>query len=438
MGQFVTGQKGAKKMVVSKQNLTKPFIESLKPSPDGKRLYYYDSKMPGLELCVNPSGAKSFAVRRWVNGRSNRVVLGQYSALALQPREFDNDPLIVLDQNPRLTVEHARQLAQAVLSQLSAGEKPRQIKRRQTNEITLEELFREYIDKYAVEHTKTWKIMEECFDRYLSEWKKRPVIEITRADVQQLVNKLGKERGKTTANRTLELLRSVINKGKFWSLVEGENPAAGVSKFKLQSRERFVSEDELPRLIQAIQSEENLEVRDYLLISLSTGARKNNVLSMRWENIDLEAGSWTIPDTKNGTSQTILLTPDELEIIKERFKTRKSFEWVFPGPDKSKHLCDPKKGWARILKSAKIKDLHLHDLRRTLGSYMAMSGVSLSVIGNALNHKDISTTRKVYAQSAREAERTARLQAHERIFAKKQDEQPSKVVEMKKKKDIEF
>jgi len=67
-----------------------------------------------------------------------------------------------------------------------------------------------------------------------------------------------------------------------------------------------------------------------------------------------------------------------------------------------------------------------------------MSGVSLSVIGNALNHKDISTTRKVYAQSAREAERTARLQAHERIFAKEKSEQSSRIVEMKKKKDIEF
>jgi integrase len=433
------GKKQAKKMVLAKQNLTKSIIESLNPSPDGKRLYYYDLKIPGLELCVTPTGAKSFAVRRWTNGRSHRVMLGKYSPLALQPREFDADPLIVLEKNPTLTIEHARQLAQAVLGQLAAGDRPREIKRRQGNEITLGELFEEYIDKYAMEHTKTWKVMQECFDRYLNDWKGRPVVEISRGEVQLLINKLGKERGKTTANRTLELLRAVINKGKIWSLINVENPAAGVSKFKLQSRERFVAEDELPRLIEAIEAEENAEIRDYLLISLSTGARKTNVLTMRWEHIDLESGTWTIPDTKNGTSQTILLTPDELKIIKERFDNRKSFEWVFPGPDKTKHLCDPKKGWARILKAAKIKDLHLHDLRRTLGSYMAMSGVSLSVIGNALNHKDVSTTRKVYAQSARAAERTARLQAHEKIFAKKKPEQePSNVVELKPEKTVEF
>jgi integrase len=301
----------------------------------------------------------------------------------------------------------------------------------------LGELFDEYIDKYAIEHTKTWKVMQECFGRYLSHWKNRPVDEISRAEVQLLINKLGKDNGKTTANRTLELLRAVINKGRTWSLVSVENPAIGVSKFRLRARERFVAEDELPRLIAAIEAEENTEIRDYLLISLSTGARKNNVLSMRWKDLDLELGMWTIPDTKNGTSQTILLTPNELAILRERQQNPKSREWVFPGPDTSKHLCDPKKGWARILKKAKINDLHLHDLRRTLGSYMAMSGVSLSVIGNTLNHKDVSTTRRVYAQSARESERAGRLQAHQKMFNHNQVRVENKVAEIQQVR-VEF
>jgi integrase len=78
---------------------------------------------------------------------------------------------------------------------------------------------------------------------------------------------------------------------------------------------------------------------------------------------------------------------------------------------------DPKKGWHRILKRAGIIDLHLHDLRRTLGSYMAMTGASLSVIGNVLNHKDVTTTRKVYAHSAGEAELAARQIAHRMMFS---------------------
>lgn len=400
------------------------FVDGLKPSPDFKRLYHYDTKLRGLELCVNPSGVKSFAVYKWISGRPRRVQLGRYDRRALHGPEFDHDPLIVLGNNPALTVEHARQLAQAVMLQLAAGEKPRQIKRKEeVKDITLGKLFDEYIDKYAMEHTKTWKEMQDCFERYLSTWKDRPITEISRGDVQLLVNKLGKHNGHTTANRTLELLRAVINKGKQWSLVLGENPAAGVSKFRLKARQRFVTEKELPELMKAIHAEGKEEIRDYVLFSLSTGARKTNVLAMRWDQLDLKSGMWTIPDTKNGTSQTILLTPDELAILKERHDNRKSFEWVFPGPTKMDHLKDPKKGWARILKRAGISDLHLHDLRRTLGSYMAMTGASLSVIGNALNHKEVSTTRKVYAQSAWEAELAARQRAHEKMF--NQPEEPA-------------
>lgn len=420
---------------------SKTYIESLKPSPDGKRLYYYDTKLRGLELCVTPSGAKTFSVYKWMSGRPRRVVLGRYDGLALQGFEFNENPLVVLGNNPALTVEHARELAKAVMLQLAAGEKPRDIKRKEeVAEITLGQLFDEYIDKYAMAHTKTWKVMQECFDRYLSEWKNRPVSEISRGEVQLLVNKLSRKSGRTTANRTLELLRAVINKGKQWSLVMGENPAVGVSKFRLKPRERFVTDSELPRLMEAIRAEPNPEIRDYVLLSLSTGARKSNVLSMRWDQIDLTQGIWMIPDTKNGTSQTILLTKDELEILRTRFDSRKSFEWVFPGPTKTKPLNDPKKGWARIIKSAGINDLHLHDLRRTLGSYMAMTGASLSVIGNALNHKDVSTTRKVYAQSAREAEKVARERAHQVMF-NEQSQLDSNLIPLKKKaseSEVEF
>jgi integrase len=160
---------------------------------------------------------------------------------------------------------------------------------------------------------------------------------------------------------------------------------------------------------------------------------------MRWADVDLDNAVWTIPDTKNNTAQTILLTGPELEILQKRFDNRKKFDYVFPGTGtKSPHLADPKKGWHRILKRARIENLHLHDLRRTLGSYMAMTGASLSVIGNALNHKDVSTTRKVYAHSAHEAERTAREVAHQRMFAK-QEEKENKVVPLdKSRSNVEF
>lgn len=424
-----------------KQQFTKQYVESLKPSPEGQRVNYYDTKVTGLELCVTPTGVKTFSVLKWVNGRTQRVGLGRYDGTAMQCTEFEGDPLCVLGNNPRLTIEHARQLAQAVIAQLSSGQTPQVLRRQEPDQITLGQLFEEYMDKYARDHCKSWKVIEECFYRYLSDWKERPIGEIKRIDIQVLLNKLAKERGKTTANRTLELIRAIVNKGKQWMLVTGENPATAITKYKTKPRDRFLYEHEIPKLAAAIAAEPSDNIRDYVLLSLYTGARKSNVLAMRWEHVDLEAATWLIPDTKNDTAQTILLTDAELEILRRRFQNRKkniNFEYVFPGPGVAGHLADPKKGWKRILERAGISDFHIHDLRRTLGSYMAMTGASLSVIGNALNHKDISTTRKVYAQSAREAERTARQVAHARMFGQI-DQPPTTVVDIgEKKKGLEF
>lgn len=407
-------------------NFTKSGIVNLPPADPGKRTCYYDSKVDGLELRVTDKGSKSFSVYRWINGKARRIVIGRFSPTAMQGPDFDKDPLSVMGNNPVLSVENARKLASAVLIDLTAGNEPLET-RRHSDSITLGELFRQYIDNYAMEHTKTWNVMEECFDRYLSHWKGREVTSIKRSHIQQLINKLGNERGKTTANRTLQLLRAIINKGIQWSLVEGDNPATGIAMYKLKPRKRFLAEHELPRLIAAIEEDESQDIRDYIHLSLYTGARKMNVLSMRWQDVDLEGGVWTIPDTKNDESQEFLLTEPELEILKRRYAERdrsdpNAVRFVFPGTGAKGHLADPKKGWHRILRRAGINDLHLHDLRRTLGTYMAMSGVSLSVIGNALNHKDLSTTRKVYAQSAREAEKQARILAHKRIFAKRSSE----------------
>lgn len=419
-------------------NFTQSRLSDLRAVAPGKRDYYYDAKLEGLVLRKSDTGAMSFWAYKWRDGKNIRINLGRYEPDAMQIPGFDDDPLQVLGNNPGLSIEHARQLAAAVIIQITAGKDPLAAKRG-TQGITLGDLFKEYLHGYAIEHCKTWKVIEECFYRYLDDWRTRPVSSIKRSEVQMLVNKLGKENGKTTANRTLELLRAVINKGKQWELVACDNPATGISKFKLKHRERFVYAEELPRLVEAIEAEENQEIKDYVLISLYTGARKMNVLTMRWADVDLENAVWRIPDTKNNTAQTILLTAPELEILQRRFDNRKTFEYVFPGTGtKSPHLSDPKKGWHRILKRAGIKDLHLHDLRRTLGSYMAMTGASLSVIGNALNHKDVSTTRKVYAHSAHEAERTAREVAHKKMF-EKSEEKESNVVELNKsKKNIEF
>jgi integrase len=117
---------------------------------------------------------------------------------------------------------------------------------------------------------------------------------------------------------------------------------------------------------------------------------------MRWGELNLEQGTWKIPRTKTEDSQTVTLPLEAIEVLRAR-KRETSSVFVFPGNGRTGHLVEPKTGWKRILERAGIKDLRIHDLRRTLGSWQAITGSSLPIIGKSLNHKNASTT-QIYAR----------------------------------------
>jgi integrase len=117
---------------------------------------------------------------------------------------------------------------------------------------------------------------------------------------------------------------------------------------------------------------------------------------MRWEELNFERETWTIPRTKNDESVTVPLTAPALAIL-ERRKTNATGPWVFPGAGKTGHLVEPKTAWKRILDRAGIQDLRLHDLRRTFGAYQACAGTSLPIIGESLGHKSLAAT-QIYAR----------------------------------------
>ena len=378
-----------------KFNFTKATVEAL-PAPDTGRVYYYDfggsMSVKGLTVCVSSTGGRVFYSYRKVAGKPERIKIGNYTDL---------------------TIDAARKVATDINSSVGRGDNPNDRKRAKREELTLGGLFDEYLKRYVVPHgKKTLQDMKDNFARYLGEvadvapkkhgkkrvksegavnWQNRKLSAITRIEVQKLHSDLGVHSGNATANRTLELLRAVLNKGASWGMFKGDNPCEGVTKFSLQSRDRFLHGDELARFFEAVAQEPNESIRDYVMMSLLTGARKANVLAMRWEHVDLNRGTWFLPDTKNGTSQKIPLTTQAKAILKERLKI-KAGDFVFAGNGVTGHMTSPKRAWGKILAKAELKDLRLHDLRRTLGSWQAATGASLVVIGKTLNHKDISTT----------------------------------------------
>lgn len=356
-------------------SFTKKSLDILPLPTKGKRLYVYDTRVRSLELMVTEHGTKSFKVYRKLNDKPIRVSLGKY---------------------PEMTVEQARHEAQKVISEMIKGKNPNKEKKKIRAEITFSEIFSAFMDRYSKPLKKSWEADEREVKKFLSHWFTRKLSSITRQEIQTLHEKINAENGLYQANRLLERIKAIFNKAIEWGW-ESINPAQGIKKFKEKSRDRFLHPDELPRFFESLDKESNDTIRDYIYVSLFTGVRRSNVLAMRWEDIHFERKEWLVPETKNGEHLRVHLIDTVIGILNTRLKKHGKREWVFEGPGKTGHLMEPKAGWKRILERAGIKDLRLHDLRRTLGSWQAATGANSFMIGRSLGHKTTQST-AVYAR----------------------------------------
>ena len=198
---------------------------------------------------------------------------------------------------------------------------------------------------------------------------------------------------KTTVNRAFGIVRSMYN--RFAS--DLPNPCKDIPKYHEKKRKVFLRSDHLRAFFKTLDNKKTPEyLKDMLLIFLYTGARRANVLSMQWKDVDLSLKFWIIPEVKSENDQEELVIPlidGAVEILEKRKKRTKSV-FVFPS-EKSKtgHIVEPKRAWKSFLKNAGLPtDYRLHDLRRTQGSWQAISGISGDIIGKALGHKSRDAT----------------------------------------------
>ena len=429
-------------MATNPFHFTKSSLLALPLPPLGKRVTYRDAKEKGLIIDVRPTGSKSFYLYKKVHGRPMRLFLGIF---------------------PDLTVEKARRDAAIYKGQIADGQHPRDKKAKSepSEEMTFGQLFQQYMERYSKLHKKSWKYDEREVNRFLSGWFPRRLSDIRRSEIQLLHERMFTENGLYQANRILERIRAIYNKGIEWGW-PGVNPALGIKKYREKSRDRFILTGEMPFVLQALQAEQNETARDYFYLLLLTGARKTNTVQMRWEEIDWEGKVWRIPDTKNGEPVYVPLLDKAMAILTERKRSSQS-EWVFPSSkDPLSHFQNSKRAWLRaqqratillweqdkallpliracqseqtdvgavckaIAKKAKEKgltlpkgllDVHLHDIRRTVGSYQAINGTSLEIIGKSLGHKSSQATR-VYSRLTLAPVRTSMEQAIGQMFSR--------------------
>lgn len=398
-------------------------LNALPPAAPGKRDTYHDLKEASLLIRVTPTGRKTFSVlKRPKNGKPIRVTLATF---------------------PDMTIEQARKKALQIKNEIAMGGNPAEALRAKREEMTLGQAFEWYVEHHATPNgLKTVDGMRGDFERYLGampeaprkkhgkqrvksdgsvNWQNKKISDITSSDVARLKSGLATQSGKAAANHALKLLRSVFNVLIKAKVFTGQNPAKEIGVLKIKDRDRFLEKNEMGRLLGILDQTQNTAARDFILLSIFTGVRKGNLMAMRWDEVNFDRAVWEIPDTKSGDAVIIQLSPEALAVLKARQGIDK--DWVFPGPGKSGHMQSPKRGVATIFEAAKIKGTRIHDLRRTLGSWQAINGSSLPIIGKSLGHKSLAST-LIYARLSADPVRRSVEQATAAMMATKNIDAP--------------
>lgn len=202
---------------------------------------------------------------------------------------------------------------------------------------------------------------------------------------------MGKRSG-PTANRYLATLSACFAYGvKELQWIE-RNPCERVSRDKENpGRVRFLTEEELPRLLAACRPNADLYLA--VVLSLTTGGRQSEIMSLRWPQIDFARRVITLNQgtTKNEDARALPLVGEAFTLLQERSKVRSlKDDRVFPPVSEKAEGRNLRESWERALKAAEISDFRWHDLRHTAASYLAMSGVSLVEIAKILGHRTLA------------------------------------------------
>lgn len=259
-----------------------------------------------------------------------------------------------------------------------------------------------------------------CF-KHLSHLANQKIEDLKQEDFAKVHQKLSDT--PVMANHVLSRVATAIDKLSDSLGIKLPNPAREIKPYQEKPRRRFLTDKEAPLIMDALRilavHKRYAVQADAILMMIFTGQRKMNVLSMRWSEI--RDGTWIIPEekAKGGREIIVPLNSFALEVLGRR---NTSEDYVFPARDKDTakpHLQEVRRTMYHACKIAGIQDCHLHDLRRTLGSWMLMSGASIVEVSRTLGHSSIKVTESVYAHLLPEKISTATEKAIRAMTDKK-------------------
>jgi integrase len=349
--------------------ITKRVVDGLKPGA-----FVWDR---GFGCKATETGTKVYVVSYRIGRRKRRYTIGTHG-------------------HP-WTPDVARKEAARLLTLVGAGLDPMATKMAARTAPTVRDLAERFLREH-VEAKKKPKTQEEyrrLVDKnILPVLGSRAITAVTAADVGALHHRF--RRTPTTANRAIAVLSKAMTLAERWGLrLGGTNPCRGLERYNETKRRRYLSPDELARIGRALADAERdgtLSIFAIAAIKLIvlTGARRHEILSLRWEHVDLDAGELRLPDSKTG-AKTLYLAPAAIEVLRALPHVAGN-PHVIVGRRAGAHLVNLKDPWQTIRAAAKVDGVMIHDLRRTHASIGINAGLALATVGGLLGHATPTTT----------------------------------------------
>ena len=372
-------------MALQQKTLSNRTVAALRVTRD---TVFWDRETTGFGVRVYPSGGKVYVAQARGPEGLKRVTVGRHGVIG---------------------AEQARRRAALIVTRIKAGEEPVPLPLavKAVGGPTVADLAARYLEEHVAVRVKpkTAVKAEIALRReILPALGRVPLLAVERAQVVELQRKMSAT--PSAANTAVKTLSHMYRLAEGWGMVpEGCNPCRSVARFPERKRERFLTDAEFARLGQVLDeavTQGNATPTSVAVIRLLslTGCRKNEILSLRWQDVDLDAREIHLADAKTGP-RTVQLPPMAVRILQD-LPRRADSPWVFPGRDPEQHLITVNHLWLEVRSRAGLEDVRLHDLRHSFASRALALGETLPVIGKLLGHSDIETTAR-YAHLARDS-----------------------------------
>lgn len=370
-------------------------------APPGEAIsVLWDDELRGFGVRIHPTGRKVYIVKCRIKGQQRFITIGQHGPV---------------------TADQARARAYEILSEAKNGRDPAKELDQARKAPTVKGLGERFMTEHVSVRCKpsTQYEYRRSVELFINpKLGTRKVTDIQRRDIAELHHSL--KHIPYQANRTLGVLSKMFNLAEVWGLrPDGSNPCLHVKKFPEQKRERFLSTEEFAALgkalrqVEADKSETQSAVNAIRLLML-TGCRLGEIMTLKWEHVNMAAGELRLPDSKTG-AKVVHFGAAVAEILNgiERIDCN---PWVITGRKEEARLTDLQHPWRRIRAIAKLPTLRIHDLRHSYASGALALGEGLTMIGRLLGHTQVQTTAR-YAHLASDPVKAAAGKVSDAIAA---------------------